>query len=376
MPKTSLTDKGVKALPLPEKGQITYWDTGLKGFGVRVSQGGTKSFLVMLGADRRRTMIGKVGVISLKDARATARRTIAEHTLGRVRPAAVTFDEARDMYLDQCTKKNRAKTIRDYRNILNREGKFGKKNVADITAVDVLRRLKRLEDTPTYHHYTYRVFRAFFNHCKRSHLIEHSPMSSLVPPSVQKSRDRVLTVDELGKVYRTAMTLSTPFHKIVALCIQTGQRKGEIAHLQWDWIDDDTISLPAEITKNKKPNVIPTTDQMWKVINSCSSDCMYLFPAARIMDPNKTTVFNGWSKSFAAFKDECGVHSFRVHDLRRSVATVLAEQGAQQVWVEKLLNHTSGGTQSPIAQVYNRYQYRDEIRTALVKYHTYLDTLI
>ena len=94
MPKTKLTDISIRAFKPPEQGQLTYWDKSLAGFGVRVSQGGAKTFVLVYGANRRRTSIGRFPAIKLSDARTEAKRLIAEHTLGRTRPSTVPFDEA------------------------------------------------------------------------------------------------------------------------------------------------------------------------------------------------------------------------------------------------------------------------------------------
>lgn len=77
--KVSLTDAGVRALKAPSTGQITVWDTQ-SPLGVRISQGGTKTFVVMIDSGRRHT-IGKVNVVKLTEAREEARRLIAAKTL-------------------------------------------------------------------------------------------------------------------------------------------------------------------------------------------------------------------------------------------------------------------------------------------------------
>jgi len=69
VPKIALTDLSLRKLHLPPVGQITFWDTTVPGFGVRLSQGGSKSFILMHGKRRERTTIGRVEIISLKDAR-------------------------------------------------------------------------------------------------------------------------------------------------------------------------------------------------------------------------------------------------------------------------------------------------------------------
>lgn len=104
------------------------------------------------------------------------------------------------------------------------------------------------------------------------------------------------------------------------------------------------------------------------------SGCPYLFPAARILS-ERTTTFNGWGKAKAALDQVSGVTGYTLHDLRRTFSSYMASLGVPQIVVEKLLNHTSGGTQSPISQVYNRYSYMSEMREAVAKYEDYLSTI-
>jgi len=79
MPRFS--DLTLKNMPAPARGQVTHWDDG-SPLGVRVSQGGTKTFIVMLGSGKRHA-IGRYGEVTLSQAREAARRLKAEKTLGR-----------------------------------------------------------------------------------------------------------------------------------------------------------------------------------------------------------------------------------------------------------------------------------------------------
>lgn len=98
MPQTLLTDISIRNLKRPDHGQVTYWDTALKGFNVRVSQGGTKTYTLVHGQNRKRLTIGRVGIISLKDARARARAILSEDTLHANKPPAFSFEEAMTLY--------------------------------------------------------------------------------------------------------------------------------------------------------------------------------------------------------------------------------------------------------------------------------------
>jgi hypothetical protein len=96
-----LSDISVRALKPPVKGAEIHYDDTLTGFGVRVSQGGTKSYILTHGARRHRQTLGRVGVISLSEARQDAKRRLAEYTLGKHRPRSMSWNFALKEYLGE-----------------------------------------------------------------------------------------------------------------------------------------------------------------------------------------------------------------------------------------------------------------------------------
>ena len=137
-----MADLSIKRLPVPAVGTATHWDT-LKGFGIRVSAGGARTFIVLIGSGRRQS-IGRYPLISLSDARTEARRILAEKTLGRVRPTHTAYDDAVQDYLTECEKKNRSGTVKEYRRILSNHFPYGRQSIGDITPRDVVRKLNGL----------------------------------------------------------------------------------------------------------------------------------------------------------------------------------------------------------------------------------------
>jgi integrase len=374
-----LTDISVRALKPPEKGQVTYHDKSLPGFGLRLSQGGTRVYTLMYGADRRRVTIGKVGVISLRDARSEAKRILAEHTLGKGRPTEITFSDAVESFLEASRQRNRPKTVREYQRLLNKHFRFAKVLLENVTQAEVMRRINRLKNTPREQNYAFVVARVFFRWTVKNRYIDRSPIDGLSLPAVTHSRERVLSPAELGAVYSHALAFPYPFGPIVALCILTGQRRGEIAVLQWDWIDrkDQTITLPATATKNKRTHTFPYGVMASEIIEGLPELAHHLFPATRSHVRGKpTTVFNGWSKAKQAFDMELeGVQPFTLHDLRRTFSSTLASLRVPIYVTEKLLNHSSGPI-SGVAAIYNRHSYLDEMREALVTYENHLASLL
>src|SRR5690348_6998266 len=102
-----LNEVQIKALQTPEKGEKIYPDKNLPGFGVRVTSNGVKSFILTHGRTRSRETIGRTGIISLVEARAEAKRRLAEYTLGKQRPKAKSWCAAVDEYLQGVKSKNR-----------------------------------------------------------------------------------------------------------------------------------------------------------------------------------------------------------------------------------------------------------------------------
>ena len=95
--------------------------------------------------------------------------------------------------------------------------------------------------------------------CTGRFYLKRSPCERLQAPGAPTTRERVLTDAELAAVLLQARKTTYTFGTIVELLILTGQRRGEIAGLRWQWIDDSskTITLPSSITKNKRAHTFP-----------------------------------------------------------------------------------------------------------------------
>jgi integrase len=354
---------------LPEKGQRFYRDANLKGFGVRVSQGGTKTFVVVHGVNRQYTKIGRYPTISLSKARDRARTLLAQYTLGKTETPTVSFAEARNLFLEASQAKNSPRTVTDYTRLLDRHFKFGRLPLKDVTREEITRRLNYLKGVPSERNHAFVAIRVFLNWALREQYIQQNPMAGMQLPARTSPRERILSDYELGIVYKASLDYPYPYGPIVSLLILTGQRRSEIGMLQWDWIDEDKqlITLPSTVTKNRRTHTFPYMEAVEEVLAGVPRINQYVFPASRSHVRGKpTTSYNGWAKTKPKFDATLhDVQPFTLHDLRRTVSSGLAKLEVRQEVTEKLLNHVSGGVLSPIAQVYNRHTYEDEIRNAL-----------
>lgn len=370
MPKLFLTELSIKALSLPERGQITYWDERLANFGLRLSQGGSKSFVIVFGVNRQRKTLGRYPIISLAEARSKAKQMLAEITLGVSFKKTLSFVESRGLFLAACIEKNKQNTVDYYRKRLDKHFKFGRKRLNDITRDDIQSRIAKIRTSPSEKNHAFVVIRTFLNWAVREGHLEKSPVFGMKPPGQRRVRDHVLTDPELCKVYKHSLNFPYPFGPIVSLLLLTGQRRNQIASLQWEWIDlsERTFHFPASITKNRKAHILPYGDLVANILQDVLDTGPYLFPSRG----GKGDIFNGWGKSKSRFDAGLrGVSPYKLHDLRRTFSTTHARIGTPLHVTEKMLNHISGSI-SGVAAIYNRHSYIEEMKVATIQYDSYL----
>lgn len=366
-----LTDIVVRSLPPPETGAKIYADDQLDGFGVRVSQGGTKSFVLTFGHSRERITIGRYPVISLADARAEAKTILAEQTLGKHRPKRMVFEAALVLFVEEKRLKNRARTINENERILRRNfAPLLRKPLGDVRTEDITRVTGKMSKTPGAALHAFWAIRTFLRWCVRRRYILHSPIEGLEPPAKMVSRERVLSDEEL-KVVLAAAGMSGSFGSMVELLLLTGQRRGEIAALHSSWIDREkkTITIPSVVAKNRREHVIPYGDRVAAILEGLPKKGL-LFPAQ-----GTTTPFTGFSKAMTAFRKMCGFDDFTLHDFRRTFGTGLARLGVSPVTIEAMLNHVTGSL-SQIARIYNRHSYLPEARLAVGIWDKHIASLL
>lgn len=361
-----LTDLSIKRLPKPLSGQKTYFDDSVKGFGLRVSQGGTKSFIVLCGMDRKRRTIGRYPEWSLADARAEAKRIIGEASIEKLTGLpSVPFGKARERFLADTERRTKPRTVEEYRRLLYRHFRY-EKALDEITRQDIMRVIELLNKTPSEAKHAFVAIRTMMNWCYKQGLVESSP----VPPMKfkQAARSRILNDEELVQVWQRAEHVGYPYGTIIRLLIATGQRRGEIAGLRWSWINKEKFVFPEGFTKNKREHHVPIGPLTKKLLRMVPKHTDRLFPS-RFEDDKP---FNGWAKCKRHFDSRLTFSDFTLHDLRRTYSSNLARLGVPIHVTERLLNHVSG-TVSGVAAVYNRYSYWDEMVDADTRLAEFLE---
>lgn len=369
-----LTDLSVRALKAPLTGQKTFFDDNLKGFGIRVSCGGTKTYVLMYGRARRLTTIGRVGIISLKEARDKARTILAQRTLGAVELPKITFGDALSLFLETHGPNLKPSTKTELKKGLERHflPKWRHEQLASITTADISATIDRLHKTPSEAAHAYAKLRQFLTWATERNYLDRSPMERLRSPHKYVPRQRVLCDEELRAVYLQAAVDGGSYGKLVRLLILLGQRLKQISHLRGEYIDrrKKQIGWPPALMKSNRTHVIPYGDLAAEIIDTLP-EIGLCFPARG--KPDKP--MNGFSELKADFDKACGVSGYTHHDFRRTMRTGLASLRTPREYAERILDHRSA-TMTDVEAIYDRFGYMDEMREAIEAWEGKLRKLI
>ena len=376
-----LTNDTVRTLPV--KGSDTlYADNETPGLYLRVRAGGSRSFVIQWrqGQFQRRSTIGKVGILTVDEARKKARKALVGIDEGHDPIAAkakarvddrqlfgVLVDEylpvrARDMKplsLEQTTLH-----LRKFWKPLH---KLPLKKIDRATVAAELRSIAK-ERGPVAADRGRSTLSAFFGWAIGEGIAEVNPVVGTNKSSKGSSRERVLTDDELVKIWNAAP--GSDFGRIVKLLLLTGQRRSEIADLRWAEIEDGAIVLPRERTKNSREHIVPLSPQALAVLDEQAERV----GRERVFGDGEGG-FSGFSKAKEVLDGASGVTGWTLHDLRRTAATRMADLGGQPHIIEAVLNHVSGH-KAGVSGIYNRSSYSAEKRTALELWGAHVQTLL
>jgi integrase len=387
-----LTAKAVAALTLPTgKTDHFEWDDEIPGFGYRLRRGAggklLRSWTVQYrhaGATRR-LLLGAGEVLSAEQA-----RTMAKKALGRVAngedPQAHKLDRrARDRHTLKATVadflavKQREVRPRTYTELVRYlTGSYFKPlhslALDQISRKDVAARLNRvgLENSAIVAGRARATLSAFYVWAMQAGIVEANPVIGTAKPKESPSRDRVLADAELAAIWKACG--DDDYGRCTKLLILTGCRRQEIGGMCWSEFDNpenpSTWTLPAARSKNGRAHTLPLLPAMSAVINTV------LHMAGRDqLFGTRASGFTGWSRTKPELDRRANVKNWTTHDIRRSVATKMADLGVQPHIIETVLNHQSGHKRGP-AGIYNRSVYTNEVRAALALWHDHVRSVV
>jgi integrase len=201
--------------------------------------------------------------------------------------------------------------------------------------------------------------------------ISVNPMMYLPKPAAERKRDRVLSDDELSRVWTAAEELGWPHGVAIQLLILTGARRQEIAELTRAEVKGDIVELSGSRTKNGQPHIIPLSSPALRIIESVPrvAGSEFLFTTQ-----GKKPI-TSWAFIKKNLDAKLRLTEWHLHDLRRTVATGLQKLKTPLEVTESILGHTSG-SRGGIVGVYQRYDYAAEKRAALEAWGAHVMALV
>lgn len=381
----AFTDLMLRKLAPDKTRRTEVWDGKTPGFGLRVSPHGTKTFILVYrhrGRPRRLT-IGRYPYLPLADARDKAEAALKLVNSG-IDPAlaehpeddpSFRFDAVVDRFvMRHCRVHNKPSTAKETERLLKKHfvRAWGKRDVRDIRQSHVEEILDALIEAnkPSEANHALGVVKTLLQWCVDRTMLEASPALNIKKPAKSRSRARTLTPDELRRLWAVCEAEGFPFGVMTKLLLLTGQRRGEVALMEWSHLDlkARTWSIPAELSKNGREHLVPLSAHAVQLIKPVPrSDSKFVFPARG----NASSVFSGFTRAKLRLDRNSAINGWTLHDLRRTAATYLAKLDVAPHVIERILNHVSGSF-AGVAGIYNRHPYQDEMRAALEKWAEHL----
>jgi len=355
------------------------WDGDLKGFGIKISKGGRKSYVCKYRvgngrtAPTRRMTIGAHGSPWTVDhARAEARKILGRAANGED-PAKekqdikkqITVAQLCDEYLEHGTGTKKASTLVTDRGRIERHIKplLGKKKVPSVTRADIKRFLQDVANGKTSADIrtglrgraivrggkgtasrTVGLLGGIFSYAFDCGLIEINPVRG-VKRFADKKGHRYLSQMELvalGQAFRNGLQqgLNPQAIAILKLLIFTGARKGEIETLNWEEVEFEGGYLKLADSKTGQ-KAIPLNSGALQILTDTprTEVSPFVFPARR-----SDGYYQGTPKVWKIIREMAGIEDVRLHDLRHSFASVAVSGGASLPIIGALLGHLDSAT--------------------------------
>lgn len=348
------------------------------GLYLRVSPTGIKSWSAVIRTGNRvqRKTLGRYPVLTLASARAETLallRAVADGSLAAAEAAAasavpvMTLGEVIETYVAHLS--NNARSWRMIAACLRRPemvplhsrpaDAISKREL--IAVVDALTAV----GTPHAAVSLLRYLKMAFNFAVERDLMPANPLDKVRPPVRDTQRDRVLTDDEIGRVWRACEQLPQPWCAMVRMLMLTGCRRNEIARLSHGEIQGDQIVIRADRMKMRRPHAVPLVPAMVQQLSPVrpAEATGYVFS-----NDGGATAASNFAKIKLRLDAASGVTGWVIHDLRRTLRTGLAAMGVPKDVARAVVGHADG----KVDAIYNRHQYAAEKRKALERWAEHL----
>lgn len=360
-----ITKSVVDRLNAPVAGQTFTRDSELKGFAVRITTSGAKSFILEKRIDGKvkRLTLGRYPELTVEQARKEAHKLLGHIATGRNPTAEKKQKELQATTLQQAFKdfllarKNlKPRTLYDYQRLMKVAfPDWQNKPLVDISKEMVAKRHTKIgtERGEAYANLAMRFLRALFNFSIAQYedgsgnaIVRENAVARLTQTRAWyrvERRQTVIKPHQLASWYRGVMSLKTdntsPQSALVAdyllFLLFTGLRRQEAATLKWSVVDLQGRAFTISDTKNWQPLTLPLTDFLYDLLEDrrATTDSDYVFAgngkAGHLIEPRSQV---------KKVVEASGV-PFTLHDLRRSYITIAESIDISAYALKRLVNH-------------------------------------
>ncbi len=351
-----LTKTTVDKLPYPEKGQIFYRDSELKGFGLRATKN-CKTYIVETSVKGKtcRVSIGKHGVFTTEKARVQAKKHLASMAMGINPNHQKNHQKTQSTSLKQAfgefltVRELKQHTRYDYTRCFEVAFKsWQQKPILEITKPMVANHYDRLcqERGKAYANLSMRFLRSLLNFAAATY--EDEQGKSLLPENAVRilsqkrqwkivgRRQNFIKPHQLASWWQAVQRLKNEtFRDYFLLLLFTGLRRQEAAQLTWINIDLQAYTMLIPDTKNALPLTLPLSHYTYGLLKSRQQkvDSNWVFPSKRGNHPIKEP-----RQQISHITRWSGIQ-FSCHDLRRTFATIAEGLNFSEYTLKRLLNH-------------------------------------
>ncbi len=256
-----------------------------------------------------------------------------------------SFEDLSHRFLEDVAPRLQPRSLQEYTCALEKDGfpVLGMIPPEQVTKGHVRALVEKVaKRAPVQANRTFAAVRRVFSWAVERDLLASSPCAGLSALTEERVRERVYSNNEIRGILAAAA--GTEIKDLVVLTFHTATRSEETRSARWEDLDleERLWLIPGDATKNRESHPVPLSKGALGILNArrdaVPAGCPWVFPAkasGQGFMPNP-----GWA-TMTAIREKSGVSDFRLHDLRRTVATRLAEAGTAVYVVEAVLGHRS-----------------------------------
>lgn len=394
MASQNLNDPFIKNYQAPTK-RVEVYDDLVNGLALRVTTTGHKSFVFRYRFNKKvkRFTIGSYPNVSLSKARSEAKQLsykvmngidplIERQAIKKEPEDLITFSILCDRFTRRHLPTLRKTTAKEYLRVIDVELKplFGDRPANEIQRKEIIDLLDEIafdRGSVTSSNRVRATISSIFSFGIDKAIVEANPVLSIKRKKGENKRDRVYSPEELKVLWNAFENQAEPIQSIYKMLLLCGQRSGETRRLKWNDIDSEKKiwTIPKEQTKAKRTHIVPLSETAFEVLENIrplTGKSEFVFQSPKL----ENQPVEWLQKATDRIKKESGVEDFRVHDLRRSMASYMAQLGIDRTVLGKTLNHKGLAGDDQVTAIYDRYDYMNEKRIALENWGIHLKGII